>query len=375
MRQKYLNISFAIMLLSLFVACDQGYEPLTNAVYFGEAQNINTKNVTVKQDGASTNLYLSLATPCENEVNAQVVVDEKVLEDYNKRNGTNYLALPESYYSLSNNECVIEAGKLSSPMLNIDIKPFDDNLEVSEKYAIPVKIASANGANILEPSSNMVILCDKIITTKVLFASGGNTTSTTTLALADETVCNATTWTVEFLTNSNSYSSNRHILSIKDAATGAVEVFARFGELDHPYDEVQFKVTNIPFYGVNRFEPKRWYHVAMTCDGTTLRLYQDGKLDFSADAPEPNRVYSWNNFTLRCGNPGALSEFRIWNTVRSQTEIANNMYAVNPQSEGLEIYWKIDEGEGTVAHDYSGHGRDIPMMNGTWKEQNFPPEY
>lgn len=375
MINKLISKGFTLASFVLLFACTPEYEALDNAVYFGEAQNVNSKNVTVKAEGAQTNLYLSLAARSGNKVEAEIAVDAKVLEDFNKRNGTNYLLLPESYYSLSTNQCVIEAGKLSSSLVDININAFDDNLEVSEKYAIPVKIASANGANILEASSNMVVLCDKIITTKVLFASGGNTSSSTTLDLGAETVCNSTTWTVEFLTNSKSFSLNRHILSIKDAATGKVEVFGRFGEYDHPFDEIQFKVTNIPFYGLNRFEPNRWYHVALTCDGTTVRLYQDGKLDFAADSSEPNRTYSWNNFTLRCGNPGALSEFRIWNVARTQAEITNNMYAVNPDSEGLEIYWKINEGKGNVAYDYSGNGRDIPLMRGTWKEQTFPPEY
>lgn len=363
-----------IILLIFFVtfACDQAYEPLSNAVYFGEAQTASSKRVTVKEDGATASVYLSLATPSETNVVIELSNDAQVLEDFNKRNGTNYQLLPSTYYSLSSTQCEVEAGKLSSDLIDININAFDDGLEVSENYAIPVKIVSAKGVDVLKASDHMLILCDKIIKTKVLMTTGGNNAATTTVELAEETVCNSTSWTIEFLTYSDSYSLNGHNLSI----SGELGIFSRFGNWNRPTNEVQFNVGGIPIYGANLFEAKRWYHVALTCDGSTVRLYKDGELDLAVDSPMPNTVALWNSFTLRCGNPGALSEVRIWDVQRTQSEIANNMYAVNPKTTGLEIYWKLDDGAGaSKAKDYTENGWDIPMMKGTWQEQSFPPEY
>ncbi len=40
-----------------------------------------------------------------------------------------------------------------------------------------------------------------------------------------------------------------------------------------------------------------------------------------------------------CGN---IAEVRIWSVARTQQEIWDNMYSVDPQTEGLAAYWKFD---------------------------------
>ena len=43
---------------------------------------------------------------------------------------------------------------------------------------------------------------------------------------------------------------------------------------------------------------------------------------------------------------------------RTEQEIWENMYDVDPQTPGLIGYWKFDEGEGNVIHDWTGNGND-----------------
>ena len=40
-----------------------------------------------------------------------------------------------------------------------------------------------------------------------------------------------------------------------------------------------------------------------------------------------------------------VSELRFWTKARTQNEIANDMYVCDPQSDGLEAYWKMNEGK------------------------------
>lgn len=367
-------------ILSLFImaSCDSKYSAIDNAIYFGEAQTSNMKTVTITKEGANTELYVSLAKAAGGDVTASVVVDEEVLDRYNSRNGSNYLFLPEKFYKMGEGELVIKAGQLSSGMMNVEILPFDETLDVAEKYAIPVKIASADGVDMLKSASELVLLCDKLIETQTYHTGGGlgrggvivNYTCT------EEEEMRLKEWTIEFLSYCERFGINAHNFNIK--GPGNVQgIFCRYGELDHPEDELQVKLFDLPVYGIARYEPKKWNHIAITCDGTTVKIYKNGILDLTVDNPEPGKDFHITNIILKQGNPGAMSEFRLWNVARTQAELSHNMWAVNAKTPGLIHYWKMNDGAGsTVFKDAVENGIDLPidMKNGTWKDQVFPPE-
>lgn len=359
------------LLSVLMWSCEQGYQPLTNSVYFGEAVNENLKKVTIEEDGAKTSVYVSLASPMDCDITAEIGVNPSVLDEYNKKHGTNYKLLPSNYYSLKDDQCVVKAGELSSSMLDININAFDNKLEPSEKYAIPVAILNASGTDVLAPSSTMVLLCDKVINTKVYFSRSFDTKYL--VEEGDKLTEGMVDWTIEFLIYCESYASNKHILSFTDPSDRhAPSVFSRFGNLDHPINQFQFNVIQ-PIYAPTLFDKNKWYHVAVTCSNK-VTIYVNGVADVTVDHPEPGSVFNFREFWIKRQNPGAICEMRIWNRVRTQAEIANNMYAVNPESEGLLTYWKIDDGGGNIVKDYAGN-RDLKLPSGgTWKEQKFPPE-
>ena len=72
---------------------------------------------------------------------------------------------------------------------------------------------------------------------------------------------------------------------------------------------------------------------------------------------------------------GAVSEARIWNRVLTAEEIqaTNHFYAVDSDSNGLIAYWKLDEGSGTVAKDYSVSGYDLTIeKEPKWESVSLP---
>ena len=76
---------------------------------------------------------------------------------------------------------------------------------------------------------------------------------------------------------------------------------------------------------------------------------------------------------------GYVAECRVWTRALSQSEIANNMNYVDPTSDGLLAYWRMnawepnDSGSGNIVRDLTGHGYDAvggssnpTMMDTKW---------
>ncbi|NUN70169.1 MAG: T9SS type A sorting domain-containing protein, partial [Bacteroidetes bacterium] len=116
-----------------------------------------------------------------------------------------------------------------------------------------------------------------------------------------------------------------------------------------------------------------WYHVAAVRDDGEWFLYVNGAA--VSLTGEPGTILSNNNF-LGIGVDyvvggryfnGVIDEVRVWNVVRTQQQIQDNMNApfTSPQS-GLVGYWQLNASTGTVAHN---HGTGA--ANGTLTNFNF----
>ena len=69
-----------------------------------------------------------------------------------------------------------------------------------------------------------------------------------------------------------------------------------------------------------------------------------------------------------------MSEFRVWNRVLTPDEIneRNHFYTVEPDAPGLVAYWKMNEGQGNLIHDYA-NGYDLTSHNPlTWISVSLP---
>lgn len=122
-----------------------------------------------------------------------------------------------------------------------------------------------------------------------------------------------------------------------------------------------------------------WAHLAVVVDGRAnkVTLYQNGEevvsgainanaldIDFTQIIPGWKQDQSFSlgrssdNARDFCG---AMSEVRLWNRALSQDEIkaAGHFYSVDPASNGLVAYWKMNEGSGTLFHDYTTNGNDL----------------
>ena len=71
-----------------------------------------------------------------------------------------------------------------------------------------------------------------------------------------------------------------------------------------------------------------------------------------------DNIFSINGNTQYFRANMKIREVRMWSKAISQTQISENMYAVDPLSEGLEAYYKMNEGSGNAIKDATEHGND-----------------
>jgi probable HAF family extracellular repeat protein len=106
-------------------------------------------------------------------------------------------------------------------------------------------------------------------------------------------------------------------------------------------------------YSVGTIPTNRWTHVAVTFDGSVKRFFINGSLDTFASragpffkSTESQLFIGIQGSECQC-NPfvGALDEVRVWNLVRSNSEIRASMNEVlTAATPGLLRYYRFEEG-------------------------------
>ena len=151
-------------------------------------------------------------------------------------------------------------------------------------------------------------------------------------------------------------------------------------------DIFQFAIGRSNYEQVNVATPhistvNRWYHVAGTYDGSTIRIYVDGILQGSAPASIPigntapltAGFHDMSNFLYYL--TGDLCEVRIWNFARTASEIQADMnLSLTGTEAGLVGYWPMSEGFGQVAHDLTVNRNDA-QLGSTPGVDSFDPTW
>ncbi len=124
-----------------------------------------------------------------------------------------------------------------------------------------------------------------------------------------------------------------------------------------------------------------WYHVAITgINNGLMRLYINGLEEGTATSFGTMQA-SLNQYRIgsssRSGSvdyfTGEIDEVRLWNDVRTQTELQANYGSLAGNETGLIGYWRFDEGSGSTTGDGSGNERTATLYNSpTWGSSTAP---
>ncbi|NMA72723.1 MAG: DUF1735 domain-containing protein [Bacteroidales bacterium] len=373
---KLIGILCLAIYVSLLMSCDNAQNSIIKeALYMAETET-TAKALTIDpKNGASGSVTVKSASPIEKDIKVELGVSQEALDTYNTKHGTNLVLLPESSYKLSSKAVTIKAGTITSEKVEIFIEPFtNEMIESGIKYALPISIISSSEPSILvlDAKKTTVFACDLVIETKALKFSKYDYASPSMRQHYD-----LANWSVELrikVSNIQASWNNQAFLQIASSTQNVNEklgfIYGRFEG-----DFLQFKVNGHDGFNGKSFSPQSntWYHLALVCEKGTLYLYIDGILNNTLAAQPFETIAHFDKdafmFPLVSGYRQAdmtMHEVRFWTKAITATQIKDNMFAVDPNTDGLEAYWKMNEGEGDTLYDATGHENNakIKAKNG-----------
>lgn len=157
-----------------------------------------------------------------------------------------------------------------------------------------------------------------------------------------------------------SSNSNRDIVLDFDNATNLFRAV-----IAHETNGTATVISSVTIPVVNE-----WYHLAMSYDGVTLRLYVNGVEESSqaiANGLEihTSELYIGSNQNNTNYWNGQIEEVRVWNIARTANEIRENMHLTLKEcSAGLAAYYQMNDGTGSgIAADGSGNNHTGTLTN------------
>lgn len=354
-------------LVFLMTGCDNAdYKILDNAIYFSEAGNTNFKKITADPENiTTTSLNIRLAEALTEDVEATIVVDPSILEEYNTTNSTSYEVLPEKYYAFDK-EIKIKAGDVSTEATNFSIKPYVT--PNGESYAIPISISVTKGnISTIGTSGKYLILLNQPLIQAVPVMNWKNHPSTDKEKKWNESV---TEYSLEFWVQMDGFKINNQ------AIFNSEDIYIRFGDAMIDYDLLQIKTLGSQVNTVTHFLPNKWYHVAFVHDSSgLLTIYINGVKDVTLQTKGGPLAFTFLEMVCSGStyfkNNCKLAQVRLWRKAITPIQINSNMYyAVKSTDPTLMGYWKLDEGQGGSFKDCTGQGRDMIVENELKWENN-----
>lgn len=335
---------YALPLLGLWACGEKESDLLEPKVYFeNERQQLKLEDEVETYDFNIVS-RVSNITSADVEVSYQIG-DAKTVADYNAKNGTKYEMMPVENFSLEKNSSVIKSGGVYAQPCKLTLKKLSQVKEGST-YVVPVTITSA-GLPTIDAKTTFVEITKPIVINKVFDLNGRY------LSIPMPTNAKFNALTYEALI----YIDRFVLLSTVMGAEG--NLIFRFG--DTTVDPNQIQVAgNVQFNPSMQFSANQWYHVAFVFNGATklAEIYVNGKrvADKTAAVSSFNLTgdffigYAYDYDPNRIWR-GKMSECRVWKVARTENELKNNMMGVDPNTEGLFGYWKMN---GTDVYEKDG---------------------
>ena len=373
-----------------FTACNQAdqfqYGKEIVLVTGTDYSPISADKILADKVPISYNFSVSSTGVASEDIKVHFKYDTLALQQYNTRNKTSYVAVPQDVILINDEHVVISKGSATSPLTSVTML---DNSFIKEgvNYVIPISVAYLEGgaAQIQEGSNSVFIKVAKTMETYSLNID--NTSVYSTWGFKDGYELNNFTLEIKCMP----YSLKSKVGDICRLGAWRCDAggqfLLRFNENGRAWKALDIVPVSGNHYvtattgegasKVGNFEENKWYLISLVYDGSTFSVYINGVKDEpSENGPSGDQSFKFNRFELGMswggynGSQsfnGRVAEMRVWNIARSQSEIASTLCSADPKAAGLVGYWKFNEGEGHVFHD-SVAGNDMDWS----KSENDP---
>ncbi len=370
-------IAMAVVGLASLTGCSDGdsFDYDKKGIFVTGTESNPLVKFSVEDTPSTYALTAQTTQKAESDIKVKFSIDNSLVESYNAKNRASYFAVPEGTVELDNSEVTISKGSALSSTAQVKVvstEGWDD----SRTYVIPVTIKSASntsGESVIEASRTIYLRVSRTMQ----FTSLVNGSSFSSNYIFDDSkAIDLTNFTFEIKFRADRFGSAggqiERLCSFteKDESNSSM---LRFGEAGMDGNQLQWvsPVGSIP--SSTRFQAGRWYMVSLVYDGSAMTMYVDGVKDVSTSASGKSCKFqrfelgmSWGGYNSSQYFPGRIAEVRVWKRALSATEMQNSLCAIDPTTDGLVAYWKMNEGEGSVFHDATGNGYDMDW-NDTWR--------
>lgn len=345
-----------------------------DVVYFTGTESSPTTSMYVEGPTA-LGLTVTASSKLESDVTVGVKVDPTTLAAFSQSQGVDYVMLPEGSFKLDENSFKIEAGKNVSLPVNFEITSMDDFVD-GAKYCVPITLTeTSNGMDILKASKTTYVVINQIVTTQGPDLNQNYYINFPTI-VNNAMFSNMSACTMELRVKVDGWQEETPYIS---SLMGVEENFLlRFGDVSCDNNQLQYAGRGASVTSSSHFNTGVWYHIAVVDNGSTLTLYVNGNVEGTVDSSGKSAInLAWDYMDgFHIGRSetgrlidGVLSEARVWNRALNVIELENNQCYVDPKSEGLIGYWRLDELVDGKFKDLTGNGNDgEPTASVKWYE-------
>ena len=391
---KLSKFIIAVLFLSCLLFSCKSEEEQMKVIHFDNklflSINQASEDILIKPGAADITRTISMATaiPVEKDITAIVAPDMSLVKDFCTEFGIDAQPLPTDNCCIEDPHLTIRKGAVASPSTTIEFIDLGELDTQDVVYVLPIAIKHVDGIDVLRSKQHYYYVFKGAALVNVVCNFTDNRAGAKEWS-TPEKFTNMRTFTCEALIRQNKATNMiSTIMGVED------HYLLRIGDAGVPANQLQIssgsnKVTNNKM----TFPAGKWVHVACVFNNGSTTVYFDGKkvLDaaslgrtsvtwpaYGDDPKEQNNArYFWLGYSYSSDRylDGEMCEVRVWDHCLTEEEInqTNHFYSVDPNSEGLIAYWKMDEGDGQVLKDSSPNGNDLTLDKATrWPKVSLP---